>query len=375
MTRSILLLMSGGVDSSVAAALLLRRGYRVVGITMNQVDSHPAQSADGCCSRQAILDARAVADKLGIPHGAVNTMKEFEHKVVAPFIKSYKAGLTPNPCVHCNSRVRFEEAFQLAREHDCDGVATGHYARRILDMDGRPHLYRAVYRQKDQSYFLHGIRRELLKDIFFPLGEITKEEVRSIAREIGLLTAEKPDSQEICFTAGRTYNEFLADFMEAKEGPILDREGTLLGTHTGLIHYTVGQRKGIGLTGGPFYVCEIDPRRNAVIVGRKEDLAVSEVRATGARWIDPPEIGERVLAQIRSRHVPAPARVEALSPSGFSVRFEEPQYGAAPGQALVLSRGDEILGGGMIVPARRIPSPSPLSNEKPGAEVSPRPVG
>ncbi|MBN2326415.1 MAG: tRNA 2-thiouridine(34) synthase MnmA [Candidatus Omnitrophica bacterium] len=352
MNNRILLLMSGGVDSSVAAVLLQRRGFEVLGITMNQIDSLPVHPADGCCSRQAIRDARAVADKLGVPHCAVNTMKEFDRKVIQPFIKSYKAGLTPNPCVHCNSYVRFEEAFELARERGCGGVATGHYARLVIDAGGAPHLFRAVYREKDQSYFLHGVRRDLLAGIHFPLGEITKDEVRSIAREIGLATAEKPDSQEICFTAGRTYNEFLADRLDEKEGPILDRQGNRLGAHRGLSHYTVGQRKGIGLTNGPFYVCRIDPRRNAVIVGRKEDLAVREVRASGARWITPPRFGERVLGQIRSRHTPAPAAVTSLDKFGFAVQFDEPQYGAAPGQALVLSRGDEILGGGMIVPPK-----------------------
>ncbi|MGC9328410.1 MAG: tRNA 2-thiouridine(34) synthase MnmA [Candidatus Hinthialibacter sp.] len=353
MNNRILLLMSGGVDSSVAAVLLQRRGFEVIGITMNQIDAPPVLTADGCCSRQAIEDARAVADKLGAPHYAVNTMKEFERKVIQPFIKSYKAGLTPNPCVHCNSHVRFEEAFELARELGCSGVATGHYARLVIDADGGPHLYRAVYREKDQSYFLHGVRRDLLSGIHFPLGEITKDEVRSIARGLGLTTAEKPDSQEICFTAGRTYNQFLADHLDEKEGPILDRQGHILGTHRGLSHYTIGQRKGIGLTGGPFYVCRIDPRRNAVIVGRKEDLAVRDVRASGARWINPPQCGERVLGQIRSRHVPAPAVVTSMGKVGFSIQFDEPQYGAAPGQALVLSRGDEILGGGMILPPKR----------------------
>lgn len=343
--------MSGGVDSSVAAALLLRQGFEVMGITMNQIDSLPTQSTEGCCSRQAIMDARAVADKLGIPHCAVNTMSEFERKVIQPFIESYKAGLTPNPCVYCNSYVRFEEACELAREHGCQGVATGHYARLQVDGDGRPHLRRAVYREKDQSYFLHGIRRDLLPNVHFPVGEITKEDVRSIARDIGLVTAEKPDSQEICFTMGRAYSEFLADYVEDREGPILDRQGNVLGTHLGLTHYTVGQRKGIGLTNGPFFVCRIDPSRNAVIIGRKEDLAVQEVKAIDPRWIDPPQIGDRILGQIRSRHTPAPAIVMEMSSSGFFVRFDDPQYGVAPGQALVLSREDDILGGGMIAPS------------------------
>jgi tRNA-uridine 2-sulfurtransferase len=347
----ILALMSGGVDSSAAAALLLRQGFEVMGITMNQIDSLPSQPTEGCCSRQAIMDARAVADRLGIAHCAVNTMREFSRKVIQPFVQSYKAGLTPNPCVYCNSYVRFEEACELAREHGCDGVATGHYARLTVDGGGDPHLRRAVYREKDQSYFLHGVRRDLLPNIHFPVGEITKEEVRSIARELGLAVADKPDSQEICFTMGRDYNEFLADYVDDREGPILDLQGNVLGTHLGLTHYTVGQRKGIGLTNGPFFVCRIDPRRNAVIVGRKEDLAARDVRAVDPRWINPPKAGERMLGQIRSRHIPASAVVTEITEAGFSVRFDEPQYGVAPGQSLVLSREDEILGGGAIAPA------------------------
>lgn len=346
----ILVLMSGGVDSSVAAALLLRQGFEVVGITMNQIDSMPTLPTEGCCSRQAIMDARAVADKLGVAHYAVNTMGEFNRKVIQPFIESYKAGLTPNPCVYCNSYVRFEEAYELARERGCDGAATGHYARLQVDGDGNPHLRRAVYREKDQSYFLHGVRRDLLPHIHFPVGEILKEEVRSIARELGLAVAEKPDSQEICFTLGRDYNEFLADYIEDRKGPILDLQGNVLGTHHGLTHYTVGQRKGIGLTNGPFYVCRIEPRRNAVLVGRKEDLAARDVRAVDPRWINPPQAGERILAQIRSRHIPAPAVVIEITETSFFVRFDDPQYGVAPGQSLVLSREDEILGGGSIAP-------------------------
>ncbi len=353
MNQRILLLMSGGVDSSVAAVLLQRRKFEVVGVTMNQIDSIPVDESDACCSRQAILDARAVADKLGIEHCAVNTMKKFGEQVIEPFIQSYKDGLTPNPCVYCNSFVRFEEAYELAQEHDCSYVATGHYAQLIHEQHGTPRMYRAKFREKDQSYFLYGIRRELLKLIRFPLGEITKEEVRAIAQELNLPTADKAESQEICFTTGRSYNEFLAQYVEDREGPILDLLGEQLGTHPGVIHYTVGQRKGIGLTDGPFFVCEIDVKNNAIIVGKKEDLAVSEVSAFLPRWIDAPQVGDQVLGQIRSRHTPSPAMVTQLDENGFTVKFENPQYAVAPGQALVLSVNDEILGGGTISPRKR----------------------
>ncbi len=348
--KSVLLLMSGGVDSSVAGALLIGQGYSVVGVTMKQLDVEPTKEmSGGCCSFGDVRDAKRVASGLGIRHYTINTAPEFHSKVIAPFIKSYEMGLTPNPCVRCNSFVRFEEAFDLARQWDCDYVATGHYARRTLDDAGNPRLYRAVYREKDQSYYLYGVRPDLLKNILFPLGDLTKDQVREMAREQGLITADKPESQEICFTLGRSYNEFLAQHLDNEEGPIVDRQGSRLGTHKGIAHYTVGQRKGLGLTGGPYYVAEIDAQNNAVIVGRKDELAESVVRATAVRWIRQPELGETVLAQLRSRHTPAPATVKSRDGSLVEVEFHEAQYGIAPGQALVILQGDEILGGGMIV--------------------------
>ncbi len=359
--NSVLLLMSGGVDSSVAGALLLQQGFQVVGVTMKQLDVEPGQDVrGGCCSYGDVRDAKRVAASLGIAHYTINTAPEFHRRVIEPFIRAYEAGLTPNPCVRCNSFVRFEEALTLARQWDCEWTATGHYARLSVDENGNPRLYRAVYRDKDQSYFLYGIRPELLKSILFPLGNKTKDEVRAIARDLGLVTAEKPESQEICFTLGRSYNEFLAQHLESREGPILNRAGKVLGTHPGVTHYTVGQRQGLGLSGGPYYVCEIDASRNAVIVGRREDLAVRDVSATATRWIHPPRPGDRVLGQLRSRHHPAPADVLNLDEGTVTLRFDEPQFGAAPGQALVLSRDDEILGGGMIVPPKRKTDPGGL---------------
>ncbi|MBZ0255568.1 tRNA 2-thiouridine(34) synthase MnmA [bacterium] len=348
--QSVLLLMSGGVDSSTAGAMLLEQGFRVVGATMKQLDVEPTREmSGGCCSFGDVRDAKRVAAALGIDHYTVNTAPEFNQKVIVPFIKSYEAGFTPNPCVRCNSFVRFEEAFDLAKQWDCDYVATGHYARLEVDADGEPHMYRAAYREKDQSYYLYGVRKELLKMIRFPLGELTKAQVRDHAKQLGLVTAEKEESQEICFTLGRSYNEFLAEHIESEEGPILNQEGAELGKHKGVASYTVGQRKGLGLSGGPFYVTAVDPKRNAVIVGSMDDLGETSVTATSTRWIHEPQAGEKLQAKIRSRHEPANAVVNECGSGKVAIEFEQPQYGVAPGQALVLFRDDEILGGGMIV--------------------------
>lgn len=345
--------MSGGVDSSVAGAILLEQGHHLVGATMKQLDVEPTREmSGGCCSFGDVRDAKRVAAALGIDHYTVNTAPEFHRKVIAPFIKSYEAGFTPNPCVRCNSFVRFEEAFELARQWGCDAVATGHYARLHLDEAGEPHLKQALYREKDQSYYLYGVRKNLLKNILFPLGDLTKPEVRAKAHEQGLITADKEESQEICFTLGRSYNEFLAEHIESREGPILDQQGEQLGVHKGVTAYTIGQRKGLGLSGGPYYVTRIDPQKNAVIVGRVDDLAENIVEATAARWIHPPREGDKVRAKIRSRHEPADAVVESCNGSRFSLRFAAPQAGVAPGQALVVFKDDEILGGGMIVKQR-----------------------
>ncbi len=355
--RSVLLLMSGGVDSSVAGAMLIEQGYRVVGATMKQLDVEPTREmSGGCCSFGDVRDAKRVAASLAIDHYTVNTAPEFNQKVIVPFIKSYESGFTPNPCVRCNSFVRFEEAFDLAKQWDCEFVATGHYAKLTIDEDGEPHLYRSAYKEKDQSYYLYGVRKELLEMVRFPLGDLTKAQVRDHAKRLGLITAEKEESQEICFTLGRSYNEFLAGHIKSDDGPIVDQHGNQLGTHKGVASYTVGQRKGLGLSGGPFYVTAVDPKRNAVIVGSVEDLEETIVQATSTRWIHQPTVGDVIQAKIRSRHEPASAAVTELSSGQVTIEFDEPQYGVAPGQALVLFNGDEILGGGMIVKTSNTPS-------------------
>lgn len=345
--------MSGGVDSSVAGAILREQGYDLVGVTMKQLDVEPTREmSGGCCSFGDVRDAKRVAAALQIPHYTINTAPEFKQKVIVPFIKSYEAGLTPNPCVRCNSFVRYEEAIELAQQWDCAWIATGHYARIERDVEDGPRLYRAVYREKDQSYYLYGVRRELMRQILFPLGSLTKEEVRQRAREQGLITAEKEESQEICFTLGRSYNEFLAQHVENTPGDIVDRSGNRLGRHKGLTHYTVGQRRGLGLSGGPYYVLELNAKQNQVVVGHRDELGKTVVNATSARWIRQPAAGDHVLAQIRSRHTPAEAFITDTGNGTFQVEFTEPQFGVAPGQALVISQGEEILGGGVIMPQR-----------------------
>lgn len=353
--QSVLLLMSGGVDSSVAGALLQQQGYDLIGVTFKQLDVEPTREmSGGCCSFGDVRDAKQVAASLNIPHYTINTASEFRQKVINPFVRSYESGLTPNPCVHCNSFVRYEEALAMADEQGCDFVASGHYARLTVDEQGEPHMYRAFYTQKDQSYYLYGVHRDFLKRIRFPLGDKTKAEVREVAKQMGLVTAEKPESQEICFTLGRPYNEFLAQYIESKDGPILDSQGNELGRHKGITNFTVGQRKGIGLSDGPYFVSRIDPKNNAVIVGTKEELAVTEVQATATRWIHKPNEGDRIFAKVRSRHEPQSATMNKVKTSTCSVTFDEPQFGVAPGQALVISTSDdEILGGGMIQPPKK----------------------
>lgn len=347
--QKVLLMMSGGVDSSVSAAFLLEQGYQIIGLTLDQYPD--SEDKDDNTISSDIADAKTVAQQFGFEHHVLNRKDRYQETVIANFVESYKNGLTPNPCVHCNTYVKFEEGYAFAQEFGCDFYATGHYARLIHEENGGYGLYRAIYKERDQSYFLYGIRKELMPFILFPLGEKNKDEVRAHARQLGLKKmAEKTDSQDICFAKNSTYNEFLSRYVEAKPGPMMDKQGNLVGTHTGVVNYTVGQRKGIGLSGGPYYVCAIDVERNAVIVGKKEDLAQNVVRAKTPRWSVAPQAGDRVYAQLRSRHVPSPVIVTSIDENGFEVQFEQMQYGVAPGQALVLSAGEKIIGGGIILP-------------------------
>jgi tRNA-uridine 2-sulfurtransferase len=360
--------MSGGVDSSAAAALLREQGHELVGFTMqlwNQrrnlsVDENGDPLPSRCCSLDDVYDARRVAAELGFPFYVLNLERDFEREVVAPFVSSYLAGETPIPCVACNSRLKFASLDRLARSLGCEKVATGHYARVSFDEGaGRYKLLRGLDPQKDQSYFLWELRQEQLAHALFPLGGLTKSEAREIARRAGLPVAEKAESQEICFVPDGDYSGFIDRYLASEgrraetpaPGEIVDTGGERLGEHNGVHRYTVGQRRGLGVSAErPLYVVQIDARRNRVVVGREEELAQSGFTAAGVNWIAFESPREPVSAEVRVRyrHRPAPATIQMLGDARARVTFDEPQRAVTPGQATVFYRGDEVLGGGWI---------------------------
>lgn len=348
--------MSGGVDSSVAAALLKREGREVIGIGMQLWNYEQDRLAfDSCCSPYDVLDARGVAGRLGIPYYLQNFQESFREEVVDYFIGEYQAGRTPNPCVACNQRFKFSHLLKRAKELGADWVATGHYARvRWLPEESRFGLFRGKDPRKDQSYFLFNLNQAQLGRALFPVGDLTKGEVRELAREFGLKTADKPESQEICFVTGRDYGEFIEEETGVSPTPglIVDQAGRVLGQHRGLTRYTVGQRKGLGLAASkPLYVLELDPMRNQVVVGGADELGRSAFTVGGVNWIASPgeeEGGIRASVQIRHRHTPQPARLFPLGGGRVRVEFDVPERAIAPGQAAVFYRGEEVLGGGWI---------------------------
>lgn len=353
----VLCAMSGGVDSSVAAALLAEQGHEVIGVTM-QVwpDLGPEEEArrGGCCSLGAVNDARLVADALGIPYYVVNLRAEFERAVIDYFAAEYAAGRTPNPCIACNRFVKFDALLRKALELGCDYVATGHYARVEDDpATGRRLLRRSADPHKDQTYALYGLTQAQLRRALFPVGGMTKDEVRARAERLGLPVARKPDSQEICFVVDGDHGAVVAARRPeaARPGPVYDLDGRLLGTHRGLAYYTVGQRRGLGLRApGPWYVTALDPDRNAVIVGREDDVLAPGLVAGELNWVSLPclEAPRRLGACIRYRSPEVPAEVRPLPGGRVEVRFERPQRAVTPGQAVVFYDGDLVVGGGVI---------------------------
>ncbi len=364
-TKPIAVAMSGGVDSSVVAALVAREGP-VVGLTMqlwNQrrlPELYPEGGVVGrCCSLDDVYDARQVAAKLGIPYYVVNFEERFEREVVRPFIDEDRAGRTPIPCTLCNNFIKFDQFFEMAAAAGADRIATGHYARiRFDESSGRYLLLRGIDASRDQSYFLFGLRQEQLARTLFPIGEYRKSEVREMAREMGLPVAEKGDSQEICFVPNGDYAAFIdAYFTERGEprervrGEIVTMDGRRLGEHAGVHHFTVGQRRGLNVAvGEPLYVIATEPATQRVIVGRNEDLLRRKVTLNSVNWICAPPGGLlRAEVKIRNKHVAAPATLELAGDGAqVEVTFDEPQRAVTPGQAAVFYQGDLVLGGGWI---------------------------
>jgi tRNA-specific 2-thiouridylase len=349
----IVVAMSGGVDSSVAAALLAEQGHDVVGLSMQLYDAAGDERAFGsCCSIDDLHDARRVASALKIPHYIVNFERQFEDVVVSNFVREYASGRTPLPCAHCNSDLKFATLADRSRGLGADRVATGHYARVERDEStGRFLLRRAVDPSKDQAYFLFSLTQEQLGQAVFPVGDRSKESVREYARQRHLPVADKPDSQEICFIPDHDYARFVGERTpEAAGGAIVAEDGRVLGSHDGIHRFTVGQRKGLGLSASaPLYVLELRAAERQVIVGPRVSLERATLTASGVNWIlDEPTRPLRVTAQIRHRHQAAPGTVRALESGRAEVVFDAPQIAITPGQAVVFYNGDVVVGGGWI---------------------------
>ena len=339
--------MSGGVDSSVAAALLKEQGYEVIGITM-QLQPY------GCFKSGTVTDAQKVAQRLGIPHQVVDFRDVFARDVITDFCRDYSLGRTPNPCIRCNHHIKFGALLKRAQESGADMVATGHYARIEKDViSGRYLLKKGIDHHKDQSYMLCMLTQEQLGHSLFPVGNLTKEEVRHTAEKLGMPISDKAESQEICFIPDNDYPKFLAEYagITAQPGQIIDLQGNVLGEHRGIASYTIGQRKGLGIASRePLYVTAIDPEKNTITVGSKNEVYATELVASDLNWIsiEKPDSPMNVKARVRYRHREASATVISTGTGEVMVKFQEPQMAITPGQAVVFYDGDTVVGAGLI---------------------------
>jgi tRNA-specific 2-thiouridylase len=367
-TSTIAVAMSGGVDSSAVAALLRAEGHSVIGLTMQLWNQRRLAGHEGmpesvqgrCCSLDDVYDARRVAETLGIPYYVINHQDRFEQEVVRPFVEEYLSGRTPIPCTLCNNHLKFDQLLIVAKQIGADRLATGHYARvEQNDANGRWTLRRPADKAKDQTYFLFGLTQDQLSRTLFPLGDLHKPQVRELARRHGLALAEKPDSQEICFVPGGDYKRFLDAYLAEQDsklpdtsGELVTTDGQVIGEHTGIHNFTVGQRKGLGVaTGSPLYVIQIKGDARQVVVGGGEELYSRTLRARRVNLIsvDALEVPMAVQVKIRHRHEPAPARIENCGNDEVLVTFDEPQRAITPGQAAVFYQEDVVVGGGWIV--------------------------
>lgn len=357
MKKRVMIGMSGGVDSSVAAYLLKEQGYDVIGVTMKlweDDDDDLIENEGGCCSLAAAEDARRVAEKIGIPFYVLNFREQFKDKVISNFIDEYLKGRTPNPCIACNKYIKFDEFFKKARQIGCDYVATGHYAKVEYDESiDRYSLKKSVTIAKDQTYALYNLNQEQLKHTILPLGYYNKDQTREIARKIGIIVADKPDSQEICFVKDNDYANYVRRNTDKKieEGYFVDTKGNILGKHKGIVNYTIGQRKGLGITfGKPMFVVDINSAKNTVVLGDHEEVFSSELIAKDVNFIPFDEINEPIKVQAKVRYSAKVSNATVYKEDKDKIRvvFDEPQRAITPGQSVVMYQDDIVVGGGII---------------------------
>jgi tRNA-specific 2-thiouridylase len=360
--KRVIVAMSGGVDSAVAAGLLVQQGYDVVGITMRlwtRDDDQGRANQKRCCGVEDVDDARAAAEVLGIPHYTLNLEEEFGRKVVDYFVGEYARGRTPNPCLACNEHVKFRALLDRAVALDADYLSTGHYAR-VRHGEQGVELLRALDDSKDQSYVLYTLQQAELSRLLFPVGEYPKVDIRKMAFEMGLPLHDKPDSAEICFVPGNDYRTFLAERLPQRAGDILDGEGAVVGEHDGVAGYTIGQRKGLGAFGSKRFVTQIDPELNVITIGDEEDLLATSLVTEAPSWVSgaAPQDAFEAGVKVRYKSPPVPARVQIVG-DGLRIEFTRPQRAVTPGQSAVLYDGERVIGGATI--ARAVSSPEPAA--------------